>query len=891
MSDIKYHVTQQNRITPDALTRLLDGVKILKKIKIRCNSAFSSWNTVDNFMQTIESTTKAHPDFDGIVAQRDEEARQRAAFIQRQKQLQQQKNNPPPPSQHYNSNNYNNNNNNNNYPPPPRNNNNPNNHYHNHSHNQYGGQHHHHHHHHHGPPPHNNNNNNHHQPGPYRGPPPGHPHHGHHGYGQPNHFNNNQSPERRTVYVFGFPRKWGYAELKYLFDCIGETEDVDVLKRKGDTAFVHYIYPADAREAVEQMNNSCPLYCKRPINVEMADKSRLGRGSAKSNVCWLYNQRTCQQGLSCSRQHICLFCNGNHPRKQCTEVDTHFRKLRSDQAPYNPRGGGPGNYGGNNYGGGGGGGGNTFRASEFEITIDDIPINAANERDLRLLFNSAGPITRIKIMKPRKRNMKVRAYMEFADLQSLNNALRSNGTILMGAKISVRKSTNNYGGNNNHSHYGGNYNNRGGSRYNNYSDRYNNNNNNNNNNHHNNNDRYNNNYNNKNNNNSEANREKFGEYMNSERMSMVNNTAPNRSRSRERGNDNNYRSGLGYNNNNNHNNNDGSVSSSSSSRKSRNRKKITDIGGCVTRGEDGKIIIRRKYRLKEVCTLFNGVTGCYSKDCEQIHVCSLCECEDHALPKCPRNGTNIGDILMKQIEQDAKTPGSAMLKIELKAKAKKRSHHDRESKDGQPPKKKIKLNNDNNNNKNNNIKKEKLLKPTRISQLKDIEQYYLLFLLDSNVWRRARVELRNGDSIKLHYLGWDSKYDETLSLKDPVHTKRLQIYKPQGFYTEATVNPQVRQQISIINCQKDVNGLKIEMVQKYLKACQLKNEGPSDLLRERLLNVTDEIKIIDAKSSTDIIEINMRRVDEEYFIKYPDKKKQLINSTNTNTMLDAFQNK
>ena len=52
---------------------------------------------MDSFMHTIDSTTKAHPDFDGIVAKRDEEARQRAAFIQRQKQLQQQKNNPKPP--------------------------------------------------------------------------------------------------------------------------------------------------------------------------------------------------------------------------------------------------------------------------------------------------------------------------------------------------------------------------------------------------------------------------------------------------------------------------------------------------------------------------------------------------------------------------------------------------------------------------------------------------------------------------------------------------------------------------------------------------------------------------------------------------------------------------
>eukprot|EP01083_Nonionella_stella_P295548 1004459_1 len=141
--------------------------------------------------------------------------------------------------------------------------------------------------------------------------------------------------------------------------------------------------------------------------------------------------------MACNRQHTCLFCNGGHPRKQCTEVDKHFRKLRADKSD--------------------GFHGSSFRCSDFEITIDDIPINAANERDLRLLFNSAGPITRIKIMKPRKRNMKVRAYMEFADQQSLQNALKLNGTIWMGDTISVRKSTNNYRSNNRYDNHNHNY--------------------------------------------------------------------------------------------------------------------------------------------------------------------------------------------------------------------------------------------------------------------------------------------------------------------------------------------------------------------------------------------------------------------------------------------------
>ena len=140
------------------------------------------------------------------------------------------------------------------------------------------------------------------------------------------------------------------------------------------------------------------------------------------------------------------------------------------------------------------------------------------------------------------------------------------------------------------------------------------------------------------------------------------------------------------------------------------------------------------------------------------------------------------------------------------------------------------------------------------------------------------------DKITLHYLGWDAKFDEEISLKNQAHTKRLSIYKPENFYSEATVTPQVRQSLTSINSQKDVKSLNIETVKKHLKSCQLKNDGPDDLLRERLLNVTDEIKIVDAKRATDIIEINMRRIDEEYFIKHPEKK---LMAQTANTMLDA----
>ena len=61
-----------------------------------------------------------------------------------------------------------------------------------------------------------------------------------------------------------------------------------------------------------------------------------------------------------------------------------------------------------------------------------------------------------------------------------------------------------------------------------------------------------------------------------------------------------------------------------------------------------------------------------------------------------------------------------------------------------------------------------------------------------------------------------------------------------------------------------VQRLGVDEVKRFLKMCQLKNEGPEDLLRERLLNVIDEIRILDARDRDEVTDINMRRIDELY---------------------------
>lgn len=180
--DIKYHLnSQNNRIESDSLTRLLDGVKILKKLQSRCASSFRSWRNMHSLLEAIDNATKSHPDFNGIVASREREAKQRLAFLKRQ-QMQSQPQ--PPPTHTYN---------------------------HHHQH-QY------------------NNDYN----APYNEPQPSNYYHHGRRYGHyrppPPHIHPSQQ-ERRSVYVYGFPRKWGITELQYLFDSIGETEDVDILRR------------------------------------------------------------------------------------------------------------------------------------------------------------------------------------------------------------------------------------------------------------------------------------------------------------------------------------------------------------------------------------------------------------------------------------------------------------------------------------------------------------------------------------------------------------------------------------------------------------------------------------------------------------------------------------
>lgn len=671
-------------------------------------------------------------------------------------------------------------------------------------------------------------------------------------------------------------------------------EDCDLLRRcKNESAFVHFIYPADARDALEQLNNSRPMYCKRPITVEMADKSRVGIGLAKSNVCWLYNQRTCTR-TPCTRQHVCLFCNGQHPRKQCTEVETHFRRLKDEGfGPRNglnspnlsrdSRRGGRPDFGG-------------YKNAEFEITIDDIPIPNANERDIRILFNSCGPITKVKVMRPRKPGMKVRAYMEFNDQETLDKALNMNGTVWNGERISVRRTPPRGPSRRHREDRFNRYGRRGGRDR----DR----------------DRY---------RDGERDRDRYrdrdngydrsrpapapdrygpdpngsGPPSNDGYRDRSEDTDSHRGRSGGRDaiaalrrstpptnsedhgiggrRDRNHRTrpGLGYNGNVhgdkiNKSPMTSSPNLSSLSPTKRDRSDNIKSGGCIQKLESGKIIIQRKYPLDEVCTLFNGVTGCHSRDCDKIHICSLCECEDHSLPKCPRTHTKIGEILMKQIQEETQKPGSAMTKIQLNAKhkpSKKRAlENAANSPNGQPIKKKAKME-DRNNLNSTNSPRTKPSKPMehrvpRIKTLGNVKVNYILFLLDGKVWRRAQVISRAGDLIKVHYLGWDSKFDEKLSVLK--NANRLSFSKPARFYSEATINEEVKIKLKSIHGTEDVHKLDVDEVKKLLKSCQLKNDGPEDLLRERLLNVIDEIRILDSRDRDEVTDINMRRIDELY---------------------------
>merc|ERR1712228_548385 len=413
---------------------------------------------------------------------------------------------------------------------------------------------------------------------------------------------------------------------------------------------------------------------------------------------------------------------------------------------------------------------------------DDIPMNAANERDLRLLFNGTGPITRIKIMKPRNRNMKVRAYMEFVDEKSVQNALKLHGTVWMNDTISVRRSGNEH-------------------------------------------------------------RQNRGYYARDSGYDRQRESAYDRRDARY---------GIGFENDDYH----------KSDYSKRTKSKSVDIGGCIQK-ENGKIIIERKYQLTEVCTTFNGVTGCFSSDCDKIHVCSLCECEDHSLPKCPRTNTKIGEILMKQLQKENHKKGAAMTRIELNQKVKKRtfSAMDKESKDSQKyvkrEKKRIKMSDD-------HMHRSEEDKPLQIAHFDDIRENYLLFLLDGSVWRRAIVLSNDGEFIRCHYMGWDAKYDEKLSLQRDC--KRISIYKPSSFHSEATITKEIVSKLKNIESTTDMNNLHVDKVKHYLKLCQLKHDGDIGLLRERLLNVIDEIKIkeIDEHNRGDIIGVNMRRINELY---------------------------
>jgi len=294
-------------------------------------------------------------------------------------------------------------------------------------------------------------------------------------------------------------------------------------------------------------------------------------------------------------------------------------------------------------------------------------------------------------------------------------------------------------------------------------------------------------------------------------------------------------------------------------KKKKLEKKRVIPGGCIEQKGD-KVLIARQYLLCEVCPLFNALTGCATRDCDKIHICSLCECETHSLPKCPRTNTKIGEILMKQIEDEKTHKGSAMRTIQLSTKTKTKTKHkaskqksvkikrarsfaaaDREN---EPVMKKAKVT---------------VQRAPRINELCDVRVDYVLFVLDGSVWRRARVveHSKEKESVKVHYLGWAAQFDECVSLTEASH--RLSVLKPDRFYSEATLSKEIEKMLT--KRETKIERMELENVQKYLKMCQLKNEGEEGLLRERLLNVRDEIRILKAQSGEEVIEVNMRCID------------------------------
>ena len=94
-SALKSHLTQQHRIASESLIRLDGGVKMLKKLRSRCSSAFVAWSNLEDLIQTVDATMKVHPDFDALVAQREEQAKARALFLKKKQLAQQQQQYPP----------------------------------------------------------------------------------------------------------------------------------------------------------------------------------------------------------------------------------------------------------------------------------------------------------------------------------------------------------------------------------------------------------------------------------------------------------------------------------------------------------------------------------------------------------------------------------------------------------------------------------------------------------------------------------------------------------------------------------------------------------------------------------------------------------------------------
>ena len=96
------------------------------------------------------------------------------------------------------------------------------------------------------------------------------------------------------------------------------------------------------------------------------------------------------------------------------------------------------------------------------------------------------------------------------------------------------------------------------------------------------------------------------------------------------------------------------------------------------------------------------------------------------------------------------------------------------------------------NGKESNEEKQDRLRNKIAIEFNDICVGYVLFVLDGKVWRRSRVisriknDNKNINIIKIHYLGWSSKFDETFDLNNKSIFYRLKLILPKEFYCEAT---------------------------------------------------------------------------------------------------------